>query len=138
MSHCGLTREQAGKALEPVPGGWRIVDPATKAKPEPAAPMPEPEPVTVVAKIDESAVPAMVKVRVAAPAEPDEPDEDETDPENIRTAYMLRADAAIQFARLPYVGPVTDDVVAMARRAASAWTKLADELAAAVAEPEAA
>jgi|SRR5580765_7317703 hypothetical protein len=46
--------------------------------------------------------------------------------ENYLTAFMLRADQAVQFA--VYSGPITKDVVAAARRAATAWTKLTQQL----------
>lgn len=51
---------------------------------------------------------------------------DGEDPENYRTAYLLRADQAIRFAA--YSGPVTSETIAVARRVAAAWSKLADTL----------
>jgi hypothetical protein len=47
------------------------------------------------------------------------------DPENYRTAYLLRADQAIRFA--VYSGP-NREVVVTARRVAAAWNKLAQTL----------
>lgn len=52
--------------------------------------------------------------------------EDEIDPENYRTAYLLRADQAIRFAS--YSGPINKEVISTARRVAAAWTELAEKL----------
>lgn len=52
--------------------------------------------------------------------------EDEISPEHYRTAYLLRADQAREFAC--YSGPVSDEIIAMARQVAAAWSKLADDL----------
>jgi hypothetical protein len=51
---------------------------------------------------------------------------DGEDPENYRTAYLLRSDQAIRFAS--YSGPVTKEIAAVARRVAAAWSKLAQKL----------
>lgn len=63
-----------------------------------------------------------------------EPDDDDDDddieaniyPENYRTAYMLRADQARQFAS--YLGPIDKDIVDMAEQVAKAWSELAQQL----------
>jgi hypothetical protein len=56
-----------------------------------------------------------------------EPDvEDEVEPENYRGAFLMRADQARSFA--VYSGPITREIVAMARQVAAAWIKLADEM----------
>jgi hypothetical protein len=52
--------------------------------------------------------------------------------ENIRTAYLLRANAALELANLGYSGPVTREIVNAARRAAAAWAKLITTLEAAL------
>jgi hypothetical protein len=60
-------------------------------------------------------------------AEPGVEDEiDAEDPENYRTAYLLRVDQAIRFAS--YSGPITKEIVASARQVARAWSKLAQKL----------
>jgi hypothetical protein len=53
--------------------------------------------------------------------------EDDIEPEHYEGAFLMRADTAIRMAVYAR-GPVTNDVVLYARRAASAWTKLADSL----------
>ena len=56
-----------------------------------------------------------------------EDDLDTEDPENFRTAYLLRVDQAIRFAA--YSGPVTEEIVAAAHQVAGAWFELARKLA---------
>lgn len=61
------------------------------------------------------------------PVDPGVEDEiDGEDPENYRTAYLLRADQAIRFAT--YSGPVTKEIVTAARKAAAAWEALVVKL----------
>lgn len=57
---------------------------------------------------------------------PIEAEIDGEDPENYRTAYLLRAEQAIRFAA--YSGPINSETIAVARRVATAWSKLADTL----------
>lgn len=52
--------------------------------------------------------------------------EADIEPENYYEAYMIRADQARHFAS--YSGKPTQEVVAMARQVAAAWTKLAKQL----------
>src|SRR5262249_26498604 len=71
----------------------------------------------------ESSAVAM-KARFAADEAGDDGDiESEIDPENIRSAFLLRADQAAQFA--VYSGPVDDEIVRAAEEAARAWNKVA-------------
>lgn len=51
---------------------------------------------------------------------------DAGDDDSYLAAYLIRADQAARFA--VYKGPVSKDVIAMARRVADAWTKLADDM----------
>lgn len=51
---------------------------------------------------------------------------DTSDPQSYLAAYLIRADQAARFAI--YRGSVSKDVIAMARRVAEAWIKLANEL----------
>jgi len=61
------------------------------------------------------------------PPEDEDPGvEDHVLVENLYTAFMLRAAAAVSAA--VYSGPVRDDVIPQARWVAAAWTTLADEL----------
>lgn len=55
-----------------------------------------------------------------------EDDIDGEDPENYRTAYLLRVDQAVRFAA--YSGPITKEIVTAARAVAAAWSKLAQKL----------
>jgi Protein of unknown function (DUF3102) len=66
----------------------------------------------------------------AAVSDPGIEDDLIEDPENYRTAYLLRVDQAIRFAT--YSGPITDEIVAGARAVAAAWTKLAQKMELAV------
>lgn len=52
--------------------------------------------------------------------------EDDIEPENYRGAFLIRADQAKQFAS--YSGPITSEVVAMARQVAMVWGNLAAQL----------
>jgi hypothetical protein len=70
-------------------------------------------------------------VAAAAPPDDDDPDDDieadlDEDPENYRTAFMLRVDQAIRFAA--YSGPITKETIDAARGVAEAWTKLAQSM----------
>jgi hypothetical protein len=56
-----------------------------------------------------------------------EADIEPENPENAENAFLLRADVAAQMAVYSR-GPITEDVVGMARKAASAWSKLAESL----------
>ena len=58
--------------------------------------------------------------------EPEDDIEADIEPDNYHTAYLLRADQARQFA--VYSGPVTTEIVAMAREVATAWQNLATQL----------
>lgn len=51
---------------------------------------------------------------------------DASDQESYLAAYLIRADQAARFA--VYEGVVSRNVIAMARRVADAWTKLADQM----------
>ena len=51
------------------------------------------------------------------------------DPENYRSAYLIRADQAIRFAA--YSGPISQDIVDLARRVSRVWAELANKLEAA-------
>src|SRR5665213_52237 len=53
-------------------------------------------------------------------------EDDIEDPENYRTAYLLRVDQATRFAS--YSGPVTTELITAARQVARTWTKLADAM----------
>lgn len=53
---------------------------------------------------------------------------EEVDPEDYRTAFILRADVALEFAEKEYTGPITPDMIDLARRVASAWADLAATL----------
>lgn len=60
-------------------------------------------------------------------SEGDEPDiENEVEPENYRTAFLIRADQARKLA--VYSGPIDDEVCLMARQVAAVWTLLAQTL----------
>jgi hypothetical protein len=52
---------------------------------------------------------------------------DGEDPENYRTAFWLRVDAAIRFASYSK-GSVDKELIAAAHRVADAWTKLATKM----------
>src|ERR1700722_7465044 len=52
--------------------------------------------------------------------------EADIEPDNYRTAYLLRADQARRFAS--YSGPVTKELIAMARQVATAWNNLAKQM----------
>jgi hypothetical protein len=62
----------------------------------------------------------------------EETDDDEQDieadvtPANYRGAFLIRADQAKRFAS--YSGPVTGEIVAMARQVAAVWNDLAEKL----------
>lgn len=62
----------------------------------------------------------------------EEPDDTEADieadiePANYRGAFLIRADQAKQFAS--YSGPVTPEIIAMARQVAMVWNNLAAQL----------
>jgi hypothetical protein len=59
--------------------------------------------------------------------EPEDDDiEADIEPDNYLTAYLLRADQARMFAS--YSGPVTKDIIAMARQVATAWLNLAKQM----------
>jgi hypothetical protein len=61
--------------------------------------------------------------------EPDDEDEDieaDVTPANYRGAFLIRADQAKRFAS--YSGPVTGEIVAMARQVAAVWNELAEKL----------
>jgi hypothetical protein len=61
--------------------------------------------------------------------EPDDDDEDieaDVTPANYRGAFLIRADQAKRFAA--YSGPVTGEIVAMARQVAAVWNELAEKL----------
>jgi hypothetical protein len=61
--------------------------------------------------------------------EPDDDDEDieaDVTPANYRGAFLIRADQAKRFAS--YSGPVTGEIVAMARQVAAVWNELAEKL----------
>ena len=67
--------------------------------------------------------------RAPTVTEPDDDEpgiEDEIDPENYRTAFLIRADQAVRFAA--YSGPINHEIVAATRAAAAAWNKLAQFL----------
>jgi len=66
--------------------------------------------------------------RRSRPSETDEGSvEDEIeDPQNYRTAFLLRADQAVRFA--VYSGPITKEIVAAADAVAATWQKLAQKL----------
>lgn len=60
-------------------------------------------------------------------AEPDDDDiEADVEPANYRGAFLIRADQAKQFAT--YSGPISTEIVAMARQVATAWGNLAAQL----------
>jgi hypothetical protein len=48
-------------------------------------------------------------------------------PEHQYNAYLLRVEQAIAFAKLPYTGEVTAEIIDLAKRVAVAWNQLADE-----------
>jgi hypothetical protein len=56
----------------------------------------------------------------------DDEGQENTDDDSQLGAYLIRADQAARFAF--YKGSVSKDVIAMARRVADAWTKLADRM----------
>jgi hypothetical protein len=58
--------------------------------------------------------------------EPEDDVEADIEPENYRTAYLLRADQARRFA--VYSGPVTDEIAEYARVVIKAWTALVEDL----------
>jgi hypothetical protein len=99
------------------------LDGKTRKLPEKISP-----PVADVRADDATASAAQRKAEYAADEdEPSVEDELDEDPENFRTAFLLRADQARAFA--VYTGPVIDrDLIAAARAAATAWTKLANDL----------
>jgi hypothetical protein len=51
---------------------------------------------------------------------------DSEDPENYRTAFLMRADQAIRFA--VYSGPITQDLIAAAHQVVRAWSTLAQKM----------
>jgi hypothetical protein len=59
--------------------------------------------------------------------EEDEDVEEDIEPEHFEGAFLIRAETAANFAVYAR-GPVTRDVVSFARKAAKAWTALADRL----------
>jgi len=69
---------------------------------------------------------AEVWSKLAVDLEPEPSIEDEIDPENYRTAFLLRAQQAVRFA--VYSGPVTKESIAAARAVAAAWDTLARNL----------
>jgi hypothetical protein len=93
------------------------------------AKLPEQEQEELIAKAVAGKV---VSAAVLAPQEPadEEPgieDEiDAEDPENYRTAYLLRVDQALRFAA--YSGPIAKEIVPAARAVATAWSTLAQKL----------
>jgi hypothetical protein len=52
----------------------------------------------------------------------------EDDPKRIYAVYMLRVAGCIDAAKSGYPGPVTEEIVAMARAVAAAWERLAQNL----------
>jgi hypothetical protein len=48
-------------------------------------------------------------------------------PEHQYNAYLLRVEQAIAFARIPYAGEITAEIVDLAKRVAVTWNQLADE-----------
>lgn len=65
--------------------------------------------------------------RLPAREEPDDEDiEADVEPTNYRGAFLIRADQAKRFAS--YSGPITSEIVAMARQVATAWEELAAQL----------
>lgn len=64
--------------------------------------------------------------RMPRPPEPEPSIEDEVEPGNYRSAFLIRADQAVAFAK--YSGRVSRDVVEAARAAARAWNDLVVKL----------
>jgi hypothetical protein len=58
--------------------------------------------------------------------EPEDDVEADIEPDNYRTAYLLRADQARRFA--VYSGPVTEEIAEYARVVIKAWTVLVEDL----------
>lgn len=65
-------------------------------------------------------------VRAGADDGDDEDIEADVEPANYRGAFLIRADQAKRFAT--YSGPITHEIVAMARQVATAWAELAAQL----------
>lgn len=65
--------------------------------------------------------------RMPQRAEPDDDNiESDIEPGNYRGAFLIRADQAKQFAT--YSGPITSEVVTMARQVAAVWEDLANKM----------
>jgi hypothetical protein len=67
--------------------------------------------------------------RLPVREEPDDDDDDierDVEPENYRGAFLIRADQAKRFAT--YSGPVTTEIIEMARQVSAAWGNLATSM----------
>jgi hypothetical protein len=61
-------------------------------------------------------------------ARPDAKTDAKTGAANLKNLFLMNCEKAIEVARQQYTGQVDDDTRAAARRAAQAWTKVADEM----------